>query len=260
MTKGITTLPTYKMFPAGVLLPSESEIYTAQLEANLSQGKKGRSNPEHTQQALFAEKLRRDNTKKPDFHPHPTAHRESISAHQDLRNLRSVTDKLQDVLKGISNAPQIQQTTIASIKDSMKANVMKDIFLKQRNKTLLKKNLALRTTVDNFQRMQREARNRAQVPDDQDQASLWAETAIDTASIATGRPQPKARNPDRGEAVIVARGQHRANREADAIGYRAPPSHRQLRSPSMRPPPRRRNSDWDDRRDHRRDDGGDRRR
>jgi hypothetical protein len=110
MVKGITTLPKRKMFPAGVLLPSESEIFTAQLEANLSQGpkKKGRSNPEHTQQALFAEKLRRDNFKKPLFHPQSTAHRESIAMHQDLRNLQSVTDKLQAMLHGLSNAPQIR--------------------------------------------------------------------------------------------------------------------------------------------------------
>jgi hypothetical protein len=125
MAKGITTLPKRKMFPASVLLPSESEIYSTLLEANLSQGPKGRqrSNPEHTQQALFAEKLRRDNFKKPQFHPHPTAHREGIAAHQELRNLRSVTDKLEDMLKGLSTAPQIRHR-----------------FLKHRNREMMLRN------------------------------------------------------------------------------------------------------------------------
>jgi hypothetical protein len=168
--KGITTLPKRKMFPASVLAPSESEIYSKLLEANASQGQR-RSNPEHTQQALFAEKLRRDNYKKPEFHPHPTAHREGIAAHQELRNLRSVTDKLQEVLKGLSNAPQIQQTTIASIKDSMKDNLMKDIFLKRRNKNLVRTNVGLRTTIDNFQRAQR------------DGLDLGQDLGADTASL-----------------------------------------------------------------------------
>jgi hypothetical protein len=126
MVKGITTLPKRKMFPASVLLPNESEIYSRLLEANLSQGPKGRgrSRPEHTQQALFAEKLRRDNFKKPLFHPHPTAHREGIAAHQELRTLRSVTDKLQDMLRGITQAPQIQKATIANVSQALEESAI----------------------------------------------------------------------------------------------------------------------------------------
>jgi hypothetical protein len=129
------------MFPASVLLPSEGEIFTAQLEANLSQGaKKGqqRSKPEHTQQALFAEKLRRDNYKKPLFHPHTTAHRESIAAHQELRTLRSVTDKLQVVLEGISKASQIQKAALTE------AEIMGEVR-RRYVKLVATQNTALRT-------------------------------------------------------------------------------------------------------------------
>jgi hypothetical protein len=187
MVKGITTLPKRKMFPASVLLPSESEIYSTLLEANLSQGPKGRqrSNPEHTQQALFAEKLRRDNFKKPQFHPHPTAHREGIAAHQELRNLRSVTDKLQDMLNGLTNAPQIRHK-----------------FLNRKQSMLRNRRLAL-------------ARSVGHAPTEYDAQSLFDNPLSPTFSdmgevpAATHRSHEARMNParmaDRMEGNIVAR-------------------------------------------------------